>query len=47
MAMKDDIIPLEEPIVLKSGETVSEVHIRKGQYVSGVGVRLLKSLFAD
>jgi hypothetical protein len=32
--MRDDIIPLEEPIVLKNGETVSEVKIRKGQYVS-------------
>ncbi|KAG7571432.1 hypothetical protein FFLO_00615 [Filobasidium floriforme] len=31
-AKKDDIIPLEEPIVLKNGKTVSEVKIRKGQY---------------
>lgn len=32
--MKDDIIPLQEPIVLKNGETVSEIKVRKGQYVS-------------
>jgi len=34
MAMNDDIIPLEKPILLRNGETVSEVKIRKGQYVS-------------
>jgi hypothetical protein len=34
MAMRDDIIPLEEAITLKSGEVVSEVKVRKGQYVS-------------
>jgi hypothetical protein len=33
MAMQDDIIPLQEAITLKSGQVVSEVQIRKGQYV--------------
>jgi hypothetical protein len=31
--MQDDIIPLQEAIALKSGQVVSEVKIRKGQYV--------------
>jgi hypothetical protein len=32
--MKDDIIPLSEPVTLVSGQVVSEIKIRKGQHVS-------------
>ncbi|KAH8120630.1 cytochrome P450 [Phellopilus nigrolimitatus] len=33
VAMRDDVIPLSEPLVLRTNERVSEVHIRKGSYV--------------
>lgn len=33
VATKDDILPLSEPIVTRSGETVQEVHVKKGSYV--------------
>lgn len=32
--MKDDIVPLAEPITLVSGQVVSEIKVRKGQHVS-------------
>lgn len=41
MAMQDDIIPLKEAITLKSGQVVSEVKIRKGQYVGPSASRSL------
>ncbi|KAL5495647.1 hypothetical protein ACEPAI_1110 [Sanghuangporus weigelae] len=33
VAMKDEVIPLSEPIMLRTNEFVREVHIRKGSYV--------------
>ena len=33
VATEDDVIPLSEPIVLRTGELAHEVHIKKGSYV--------------
>ena len=32
-ATQDDVIPLSSPIVTKSGEQVSSIHVRKGTVV--------------
>jgi hypothetical protein len=32
--MRDDVIPLAEPVTLVSGQVVSEIKIRKGQQAS-------------
>ncbi|THH12146.1 hypothetical protein EW145_g165 [Phellinidium pouzarii] len=33
VAMKDDLIPLSQPVVLRTNEIVNEVRIRKGSYI--------------
>lgn len=33
VAMKDEMIPLSEPVLLRTNEFVKEVRIRKGSYV--------------
>ena len=33
VAIRDEMIPLGEPVLLRTGEFVDKVHIRKGSYV--------------
>ena len=47
--MKDDVIPLSEPIVLRTNRVVREVHIRKGSYVHIPieGVNYIKDVWGE
>jgi hypothetical protein len=38
-ALADDVIPLATPVRLTTGETVSQIPIRKGDIVTAVSVR--------
>jgi cytochrome P450 len=33
VAMQDDVVPLSEPVTLRTGETVQEIEVKKGSYV--------------
>ncbi|KAH7927052.1 cytochrome P450 [Leucogyrophana mollusca] len=48
-ADRDDVIPLAQPVVLKTGKVASEIHINKGQAitVSVVGYNRVPSVWGD
>jgi len=49
MPVKDDIIPLSEPIITSSGEVISELHVRRGQNIiaSVAGYNRVKSVWGE
>ncbi|KAJ4473900.1 cytochrome P450 [Lentinula aciculospora] len=49
VAVKDDVIPLSEPILLRSNKVVTGVHIRKGSFVHVPieGMNYIKDVWGD
>ncbi|KLO20407.1 cytochrome P450 [Schizopora paradoxa] len=49
VATQDEVIPLSEPIVLRTNELVNEVHIKKGSYVHIAieGLNYCKDIWGD